>query len=76
MSLLPSCREVSRLLSESRDTGRSLGLHVRIHLGVCDVCRRVLAQFAILGAMAKKAPISGPSLSADAKERLRRALRG
>jgi hypothetical protein len=76
MSLLPSCRDVSRLLSEARDTGRPLGLHVRIHLGLCDVCRRVLAQFAIVGAMVKRVPDGGPSLSAEAKERLRRALRG
>lgn len=76
MSLLPTCRDVSKILSEARDTGRPLGLHVRIHLGICGVCRRVLAQFAIMGAAVKTVPDAGPSLSADAKERLRRALRG
>jgi hypothetical protein len=76
MSLLPSCRDVSKLLSEARDGGRPLGLRVRIHLAICDVCRRVRDQFAVLGAVAKKAPDSGPSLSQDAKERLRRALAG
>lgn len=74
MSLLPSCREVSRLLSESRDAGRPLGMHVRLHLSICDVCSRVLAQFAFLGAFAKKAPEAGPGLSDAAKDRLRRAL--
>jgi hypothetical protein len=76
MSLLPSCRDVSKLLSEARDTGRPLGLHVRLHLSICDVCRRVRAQFALLGAAAGKAPESGPGLSSGARERLRRALRG
>jgi len=76
VSLLPTCRDVSRILSDARDTGRPLGLHVRIHLGICAVCRRVLAQFAILGAAVKKAPQSGPALSSEAKDRLRRALDG
>lgn len=75
MSLLPGCRDVSRILSESRDTGRPLGWHVRIHLSICDVCTRVLAQLSVLGAMVKKSPGSGPALSAEAKDRLRRALR-
>ncbi len=76
MSLLPSCRDVSRLLSESRDTGRTLGWHVRLHLSLCDVCTRVLAQLSVMGAMVKKSPAAGPALSAAAKERLRRALDG
>jgi hypothetical protein len=74
MSLLPSCRDVSKLLSEARDSGRPLGLHVRLHLSICDVCRRVLAQFEALGLAVKKAPASGPALSDDAKARLRRVL--
>lgn len=76
MSLLPTCREMSRLLSEARDTGRPIGWHMRLHLGICDVCRRVLAQFALLGDAVKKTSGSGPALSAEAKERLRRALGG
>lgn len=76
MSLLPGCRDVSRILSEARDTGRPLGWHVRVHLGICAVCRRVLAQLAILGAAVKKTPEYGPALSDEAKDRLRRALRG
>jgi hypothetical protein len=74
MSLLPSCRDVSRLLSESRDTGRPLGRHVQLHLWICAVCRRVLEQFSVLGSVVKTPPESGPSLSKDAKKRLRRAL--
>jgi hypothetical protein len=74
VSLLPSCRDVSRLLSEALDSGRPLGMHVRIHLAICAVCRRVLAQFALLRHGAKRAPEGGPALSAEAKARLRGAL--
>lgn len=76
MSLLPNCREMSRLLSEARDSGRRLGAHERLHLWVCEHCRRFLAQLGFLGAAAARAPETGPSLSDAAKERLRRALRG
>lgn len=75
MSLLPDCKDVSRLLSEARDSGRPLGSHVRLHLWVCEVCRRVKAQFDLLGRAAKACGDSGPGLSAEAKERLRRRLR-
>ena len=74
MSLLPSCREVSRLLSEALDSGRPLGMHTRIHLSICVVCRRVLAQFALIRHGAARAPETDATLSAEAKARLRRAL--
>ena len=74
MSLLPSCRDVSKILSESLDSGSPLGLHVRLHLSICEVCRRVLAQFAALRHGAARSPAEGPPLSAEAKARLHRAL--
>jgi len=74
MSLLPSCVEVSKLLSEALDSGRPLGLHVRIHLSICAVCRRVLDHFSLIRRGAARAPEEGPSLSNEAKARLRRAL--
>lgn len=74
MSLLPSCKDVSRLLSESMDAGRPLGLHARVHLRICDVCRRLRAQFSFLRAAARS-PESGPGLSEAAKERLRSKLK-
>ena len=74
MSLLPNCAEVSRLLSEARDAGRPLGSHARLHLWVCEVCRRLKQQFDLLGRAAARAPESGPALSEDAKARLRRTL--
>lgn len=74
MSLLPTCREMARLMSDARDAGRPLGWHARIHLGICEACRRVLKQFALLGALAKTAD-AGPGLSAEARERLKKTLR-
>lgn len=74
MSLLPSCREASKYLSEALDSGRPLGWHIRLHLGVCEACRRVLAQFALLRHGAVRAAEAGPSLSPEAKARLRRSL--
>ncbi len=76
MSWMPDCRDMSRLLSESRDAGDRLSLAARLHLLVCGACRRVREQFSALGLAARRAPEFGPSLSSDAKNRLRRALRG
>jgi len=74
MSLLPSCRDVSKVLSDALDTGRPLGLHVRLHLSICETCRRVLSQFAVLRRGAARSTAEGPPLSAEAKARLRRFL--
>lgn len=71
---MPNCADVSRLLSEARDSGRPIGSHVRLHLWVCEVCRRVRAQFDAISRCAKKVPETGPGLSDAAKERLRRSL--
>ena len=76
MRLLPSCRDVSVYLSEALDSGRPLGMHVRLHLALCEACRRVLAHFALIRHGAGRAPEAGPSLSAEAKARLRRCLGG
>lgn len=75
MSLLPSCRDVSKILSEALDSGRPLGLHVRIHLSICAVCRRVLSQFALIRHGASLAPEGGPALSGEAKSRLKALLK-
>jgi len=69
-----SCRDVSLLLSEARDSGRPLGWRVWLHLSICDVCRRVRAQLNWIGAMVRKEPAGGPGLSKEAKNRLKRAL--
>lgn len=74
MSLLPSCRDVARLASDALDAGRPLGLHARLHLGLCEACRRVVAHFELLRRAVSRAPEDGPSLTPEAKARLRRAL--
>lgn len=73
--MLPTCRELTRLVSEARDAGRPLGAHARLHLWVCEACRRFRRQVAVLGRAASGQPPEGPSLSADAKARLRDLLR-
>ena len=75
MKLLPSCRDVSEYLSEAMDSGRPLGMHVRLHLTLCEACRRVLAQFALIRHGASRVPEAGPSLTPEAKSRLRGLLR-
>lgn len=74
MKFLPSCRDVSKYLSEALDSGRPLGMHVRLHLALCEACRRVLAQFALIRHGAARAGEAGPSLTPEAKARLRRFL--
>lgn len=74
MKLLPSCRDVSEYLSQAMDSGRPLGMHVRLHLTLCEACRRVLAQFALIRHGAARAAGGGPSLTPEAKARLRRLL--
>ena len=74
MSLIPNCRDMSRLLSASRDEGGALSLRAHLHLWICDVCRRVRAQFEVVGRAARREPAGGSGLSPEAKARLRRAL--
>ncbi|UPT73780.1 MAG: zf-HC2 domain-containing protein [Elusimicrobiota bacterium] len=72
MSMLPSCKEVARLLSDAMD-GRPIGLHAKLHLSVCDVCRRLLEHLTILR-RACKSDAGCPGLSPLAKARLKKAL--
>lgn len=76
MSLLLDCRDMSRRLSDALDDGRALRPRERLHLWICDVCRRLRSQLALVGRSARRPPEGGPALSAEAKERLRRALDG
>ena len=76
MSFLPDCRDMSRRLSDARDTGRALRPRERLHLWLCDACRRLRFQLALVGAAARRPPEAGPALSPEAKARLRRSLGG
>jgi hypothetical protein len=70
--MLPSCKDVARLLSEAMD-GKPIGLHAKLHLSVCDVCRRLLDQLTILR-RACKSDEHCPGLTPEAKARLKKSL--
>lgn len=74
--MLPTCRDLSLLLSAARDSGRPLGAHARLHLWVCEACRRLRRQLDALGRAVSAAPEAGPSLPVEAKARLKRLLEG
>jgi hypothetical protein len=81
-----TCREVSQLLSERQE--RPLGFRerwgLRLHLWLCVSCRRFERQLELLrGAMRSlrqraeaDAAAGDAGLPPDARERIRRALRG
>lgn len=75
MSVLPTCRDMSARLSEARDSGRGLDPYERLHLWFCFWCRRFRLQLRFLGEVAGLEPKSRHRLSADAKKRLKKALK-
>jgi hypothetical protein len=72
--MLPSCKDVARLLSESMDTGRPLGAHTRLHMRLCKVCRLLAEQFKLLRKAAGRTEDACPGLSDEAKSRLKNLL--
>ncbi len=79
---MPSCKEVSRLVSESMET--KLPLHKRIglwmHLSMCRLCKGFARQLRVIQAAAKQhgeseddTSLADATLSDDARERIRRA---
>lgn len=80
----PTCRDMSRLLSEAMD--RRLAWHVRArmhaHLRICALCRAYRRQLSMLRHILRRDPArlsdeaTSPhqGLSEEAKERIRRAL--
>lgn len=52
MKLIPSCREVSELLSQGQDRPLSAmeRLRVRVHLPLCEACRNFSRQLAFMRA--------------------------
>ena len=80
---LPTCREVTRLQSEALDGNLSFARRagLRLHLFVCRWCRRYGKQIRFLREAMHDHPdelceASSPGLSPEARERLKRALRG
>jgi hypothetical protein len=81
-TLLPSCREASRLQSLALDRPLPLAkwFALRLHLLVCKWCRRYGKQIRFLRRAAHEHPqqaneTAPQSLSPEARERLKRALR-
>lgn len=76
-----SCKEVSLLVSQSRDRRLSWTerLGVRLHLWICEQCRRYQRQVAFFGWLAKKleadpSPMTQAELSMEARERIQKAV--
>ena len=82
--IMPTCQEMTRLLSDAMD--RSLPLHLRmrmrVHLVICTLCQRYQSQLRLIRQMVRKRgerleearKPQEPSLSPAAKQRLQRAL--
>jgi hypothetical protein len=75
------CEGMTRLASESldRELSRVERLALRCHFICCAACRRFGWQVEFLSHAARRiggvAPLSGPRLPDDVRERIRRALR-
>lgn len=72
--MMSGCRDLSRRLSEARDSGRRLSAGERLHLWICATCRRLRAQFDVLSATVAREPQIGPGLSDAAKARIKKSL--
>jgi hypothetical protein len=73
-----TCKDITRLVSESMDRNLSLTqrIKIRIHLGMCRYCARFEKQVRFLRTVCQtheKVP-SEAALSAKARERIRRTL--
>lgn len=82
---LPSCEAISRLISEQNERSITMRERIqkRLHFAICKWCARYERQLQLMRSMARDASAnsdaagsSGPGLSDDARERLRRAIAG
>ena len=78
----PTCPEVVRILSLGMDKELSLMMRIklRIHYLMCSFCERYMKQLKYMRNVAREFPekigdVSDASLPADAKERMKAALR-
>jgi hypothetical protein len=79
-----SCKDVTRLLSESMDRSLPIGkrVGVRLHLLICTFCARYKRQLLLIRETARRfaaiddarGSLAGESLSEEAKERIRSSL--
>lgn len=83
-SLMYSCQDMSRLLSDAMDQSQPwhMRLRMRLHLRICILCRRYKQQLALLRDVLRKSDnkltdvdhTNAPGLSPEAKARIQRAL--
>jgi hypothetical protein len=78
----PTCPEVVRILSQGMDEDLSLGTRIklRIHYLMCSFCERYAKQLKYMRTVAREFPekvgeVSDATLPADAKQRMKDALR-
>jgi hypothetical protein len=78
----PTCPEVVRILSLGMDKELSLMMRIklRIHYLMCSFCERYMKQLKYIRQVSREFPekigdVSDASLPADAKERMKAALR-
>lgn len=81
-SFTPTCKEVARLTSESRDHALPIGIRLRLglHRAFCPWCARYAKQVDLVHEASHHLPehlteIGEPSLNGDACARIKRALR-
>lgn len=79
-----SCKEVSRLVSESRETDLTTWQRIQVwmHLWMCDLCSRFEQQVDFLGDVARQFVAAGDvkgepgtGLSPEARERIKKSLK-
>jgi hypothetical protein len=81
VNALPACERVTRLASHALDRKLTLRekLEIRVHLPMCQLCSRYARQLAVLHDTApetlERTPAPAERLTADERERLKRALR-
>jgi hypothetical protein len=78
----PTCPEVVRILSQGMEKRLSLMMRIklRIHYLMCSFCERYMKQLKYIREVSREFPdkigeISDESLTADAKERMKAAMR-
>ena len=81
---MPSCKEVSRLVSESMETKLPLRKQIGLwmHLSMCRLCKGFARQLRVIQAAAKQhgeseddTSLADATLSDGARERIRRSMK-
>ncbi len=81
--LIPDCKEVTRMVSDSMDRDLPLiqRMRMRMHLLMCKYCSRFEKQLALLRKASRSLathrpdPNASPVLPQDARDRIKQALR-